>query len=282
MLHRIVLLKLWYSVNRLSSQIYIFLCLFILGVIGYLDYSLGHEMGFSFFYLLPITLMALKFEFLFAIIFAVLSAFLWGGLDVLSGHIYSQKYMIFWNIGIRALIFIVVIYLVFLLKEILLDEKQKASTDFLTGAKNLRSMAQLITFELERMKRGGPQFSIIYLDVDKFKQVNDLYGHKKGDELLKEMVQIFQQNIRSIDEVSRIGGDEFILFFPNTGENVKTLFERIQAEIFTRTFFHATMSAGILTCRSSDMELDRLIEMADKLMYKAKKRGGNQFFVFTA
>jgi len=262
--------------NTLSTPSFLSLCFLITSIVSFIDFKLGYEMGFSFFYLIPIIMISWKFGLFFSFIFSSLAAILWGALDVMSGHVYSQAYMIPWNISSRFLIFLMVSYLVFLLKQAILEETHNANTDFLTGAMNLRHITQLINLEVERMKRGGPRFTIIYLDVDEFKKINDCYGHKRGDQLLKKITAIFKNNLREIDVVSRIGGDEFILFFPNTEKEISTIFKRIQADLSKYTRPRAKISAGILTCKSTNISTARLIKKADKLMFKAKKHGGGQ------
>lgn len=264
------------KINDISTPLFFFLSLFITSIIGFIDFNLGYEMGFSSFYLIPIIMISWKFDLLFSLIFSIFIAILWGSLDLMSGRVYSQFYMIPWNICSRGLIFLMVSYLISLLKHALIQETRRANTDFLTGSMNLRYITQLINMEVERMKRGGSPFTLIYLDIDKFKTINDIYGHKRGDQLLKKMTRIFQNNLREIDVISRIGGDEFLLFLPNTGEEVHVLFKRIQTDILKNTKPPAKISAGILTCKATNISTEQLIKKADRLMYKAKKNGGNQ------
>ncbi|HRI52198.1 MAG TPA: GGDEF domain-containing protein [Pseudomonadota bacterium] len=95
-------------------------------------------------------------------------------------------------------------------------ERRLALTDPLTGASNRRFFVEFAQREIERLRRYGLPFSLCYLDLDNFKDVNDQYGHSTGDDLLRQLVQALASQVRASDLVARMGGDEFALLLPQT------------------------------------------------------------------
>ncbi len=152
-------------------------------------------------------------------------------------------------------------------------------TDPLTGAYNRRYFIRRIEEEVERVKRGGKSFSLIMMDLDHFKEVNDTYGHKIGDEVLRQLVNTVKERLRKIDLFARWGGEEFLILLPNTPlENAKHLAEEIRRRIEELSFpmdIKITASFGVTEYRDGDSP-DSLISRADDLMYKAKRLGRNR------
>jgi len=155
-----------------------------------------------------------------------------------------------------------------------------ACEDYLTGLYNRRQYNKLLENEVQRQSRTHLPFSIAMIDVDNFKLVNDSYGHKTGDNVLIKLAQIFRDNIRAIDTVSRWGGDEFAIIFPET--DAEAAFQaaermRFAVEKADVAICHATISIGIVCC-STEMRLEDLLTLADEAMYEAK-RGKNTAFI---
>jgi diguanylate cyclase (GGDEF)-like protein len=96
-------------------------------------------------------------------------------------------------------------------------EKEAARTDSLTGAMNSRAFGELATAELHRARRYERPFTIAYVDIDDFKAVNDRFGHSSGDTLLRLVAETMKHNSRAVDVIARVGGDEFVILFPETG-----------------------------------------------------------------
>ena len=144
---------------------------------------------------------------------------------------------------------------------------------------NQRALTELINYEILRLNRGCFPFSLAFLDIDNFKQVNDYYGHQKGDELLKSVVNCLINNLRKTDVIARMGGDEFSIFYPKTDQDaVKVISKKIQLalnELSQHNNWPTTISMGVVTCTSGSGELDEIVSIADSLMYKIKNAGKN-------
>lgn len=163
-----------------------------------------------------------------------------------------------------------------------------ATTDQLTGAYNRRYILREIEQELAISIRHGLPLSIIMIDIDHFKNVNDTHGHQVGDEVLKELVQVLSSTIRTSDLLGRYGGEEFIVIAPLTGlQETLILAERLRETTSkwpfetTYGFLKLTISLGVATYdgkteASPSSLLDHLLAQADSEMYKAKAMGRNQ------
>ncbi len=157
--------------------------------------------------------------------------------------------------------------------------KKLSTTDSLTELYNRRHIEKSMEHEVERIKRYGTQLSAILMDVDHFKQVNDQYGHPTGDEVLIKLAGILQNHTRQTDLAGRWGGEEFIVFCPETDrESAAKLAELLRVEISRLRFdegFAVTASFGVSSWIQDDT-MEQLISRADRAMYKAKDGGRNR------
>ncbi len=156
-------------------------------------------------------------------------------------------------------------------------ERRLARTDSLTGAANARYFYDQSKIELDRARRQGAPLSLAYLDVDDFKSVNDRFGHREGDELLRATADTIGSALRSTDVIGRLGGDEFAVLFEDADEaTALSVAERILASLRTLERDHgwrATASVGLVTFREYPDRIDDIVGAADELMYEAKARG---------
>ncbi len=158
---------------------------------------------------------------------------------------------------------------------VLYEETRKfALHDPLTGLANRRMMHLSFGQTLERAKRFGKTFSVIMLDIDYFKEYNDNLGHSEGDALLVKLAHIAKSQLRSIDLVTRYGGEEFLVLLPDTEmERACEVAERMRNSVETKT--DVTISLGIASY-SNGMQQAELINYADQALYRAKQRGRNR------
>jgi diguanylate cyclase (GGDEF)-like protein len=157
-----------------------------------------------------------------------------------------------------------------------------ASTDPLTGAFNRRYLDDFSEEHIKILKTGKTDLSLLIIDLDNFKKINDTYGHKSGDIVLKELVNIAQENIRESDLIVRFGGDEFLILLPNTNiENAKAVALKLVNSINTYNEgkdFSFTVSIGVSQFNENDKSIEDLIKRADNSLYKAKEKGKNCIF----
>jgi len=170
-------------------------------------------------------------------------------------------------------------YLVFKLFKFNEKLHHLAQRDQLTDIYNRYKIEDVLETELERSIRYGDSFSVLLLDIDYFKKVNDNYGHNTGDQILKQLSSLIEKNIRKIDTFGRWGGEEFIIIAPEIeGKNVLEFAEKIrklvEAERFDKNI-NLTMSIGVSEY-SDDSETEPIINRADKALYRAKDKGRNR------
>lgn len=160
------------------------------------------------------------------------------------------------------------------------ETKKMVMMDPLTGAFNRRYMDIFLRKEFYRCGRYNKELSVCLIDIDDFKAHNDSRGHLFGDEILKNIVMMFQESMREEDVLCRFGGEEFLLILPETDSaGARTLVERLHKKISASTFFtanHVSFSGGVASFPKDAQDLDTLIQTADNCLYKAKSGGKNR------
>jgi diguanylate cyclase (GGDEF)-like protein len=154
-----------------------------------------------------------------------------------------------------------------------------ATVDGLTGVKNRRALEQQLEAEVARSRRYKTPLSLILLDVDKFKQYNDTFGHIAGDGVLQEVAQLLQSSVRTIDFVARYGGEEFVVLLPNTDQDgALILAERLRAKIEQAPWKQraVTASFGIAGLTEEMAARSELTAAADRALYHSKESGRNR------
>ncbi len=170
-----------------------------------------------------------------------------------------------------------------------------ARTDYLTGLLNRRGFMERIEYELELARRSGRPLSLIVGDLDRFKELNDRYGHPAGDDVLAKVGQTLDSTRRRIDTAARMGGEEFALICPFTdSKGAFAVAERVRgelAELFgtahdgkpaRRGALPVSISFGIVTYPTHGQTVEALLHAADRAMYEAKRRGRNRAVVYKA
>ncbi len=158
--------------------------------------------------------------------------------------------------------------------------KEQAVTDSMTGLFNRRYFEEFIKKEAIRADRQNQHFTIIGLDLDHLKQINDVYGHNYGDIAIKAIAEVLKSNARSIDIAARMGGEEFNLILPGidsagglvAAERIRKAIEGVELE----KIGHITASVGVATYLEHSDDLDELLELTDQAMYESKRKGRNR------
>lgn len=156
----------------------------------------------------------------------------------------------------------------------------KALRDPLTGAFNRNYFDEFYLEQVRLFNRFGHVFSVAIIDIDYFKNINDLFGHDIGDMVLKELVQHLRKNIRATDILSRLGGEEFVILFPDTDlQTSKSLAEKIRQTIDEKHNFssgHMTVSIGVASIEQLSDSVNDVMKLADQSLYEAKGNGRNR------
>jgi two-component system cell cycle response regulator len=162
-----------------------------------------------------------------------------------------------------------------------------ATTDSLTKLKNRRLFYTQAAQNLSACRRYGKDMSLLLLDIDHFKKVNDSFGHHAGDEVLVKVAQLLAHMVRGVDTVARFGGEEFAVLMPETnrlgaavlGERIRAAIEREQINVDGR-HIPVTVSIGVTTLAAEDVEsIDQMLNIADQRLYLAKNSGRNRICV---
>lgn len=162
--------------------------------------------------------------------------------------------------------------------------KQLSNTDPLTHIYNRRYLMDMLVKEMQRSERKGSQLSLVMIDIDHFKKINDNYGHQAGDQVLIEIADLSKSALRSYDFAARYGGEEFVLTLPETGHDDALLIaDRLRRQIQQHTFpdklrnLKITASMGVATYPVTFItSVSDLIREADEAMYRAKSAGRNR------
>ncbi|MBU0480553.1 MAG: GGDEF domain-containing protein [Proteobacteria bacterium] len=266
--------------GSLSETGIVTFCLSLVFLIGVGDYLAGPELSSSIFYVVPLAIGTWYGNKRLGVIIALLSAVAWLMTDTLSGRVYSHPLILYWNGSVRLGLFLIIGLLFSGYRTQLTIEETLAHTDVLTGVCNRRAFYEKIEREIDRSQRFGHPFTLAYIDLDNFKQVNDTLGHHIGDALLKKVAQLMEGNTRKTDVITRLGGDEFAVLMVETGyKAAEDAMEKLQTRLLAamkQKGWPVTFSIGMVTCEKPPGSMQEVMSLADNLMYSVKKSGKNR------
>lgn len=249
-------------------------------IISVADYVVGYEISTSLFFLVPIALATWYGNQRQGIYFAVISACIWFWIDnFISEHPYSHPLIPYWNTGVRLGLFVITTQFLTLLKSQLNSEKSLSRTDGLTGLMNGRGFAEVAERMFSLAARHGRPTCLAYIDLDDFKQVNDLHGHSEGDKVLQVVGEILLESVRKTEVAGRLGGDEFAIALPETNEaGAQALFIKVRDKLalaMKKNGWPVGFSIGVISFDLPPADFDAALKLADALMYQVKKSGKN-------
>ncbi|MBN1521339.1 MAG: GGDEF domain-containing protein [Candidatus Aureabacteria bacterium] len=266
-------------IRRQSRQQIAFGSFILVIVLVFVDHYLGPDISFTIFYIVPIVLATWYLGKTIGIYIALETASIWFIADLSKVTRYSNALIPVWNSIIRLSLFLVAIILLTAIRKKLSLEERLAEIDSLTGLANSRSFYEITKMESIRANRYVHPFTIIYIDVDNFKSVNDSKGHEAGDILLKQIADELRSNTRKTDTIARIGGDEFAGLFPETDyAAAKSMLNKVFSQLvktMNRSGYSVTFSIGAVTFDKPRKTVHEMVRAADNLMYAAKKDGKN-------
>jgi diguanylate cyclase (GGDEF)-like protein len=253
--------------------------LFFIAIIGYIDYRTTYEISLALFYLVPIMLTGWFLGMFEGICYSIICLTMIILLDYLSADKSRSIKIYLWNdFGIFGF-YIIISIILSKLKKVIIAERELSLTDPLTGIANSRAFNNAAANEIARSQRYGHPLTVAFIDCDNFKKVNDVSGHSAGDRLLKLVATTIFNNIRQIDTVARIGGDEFVILLPETDMEIsRGPFVNLQnklSEIMKENNWPVTFSIGVATFVKLPKSVNELLKESDNLMYYVKKHGKN-------
>jgi diguanylate cyclase (GGDEF)-like protein len=257
----------------------------ILGIISallcYVDRKTGGDIAFDLFYLFPISYAAWLLPRGFTAITVFLCAIAWSYGSYPEMHHECSRIILAWNSFGHLMIFTIVGFFVVRIKRSLENLEQLALLDPLTQIANRRGFSAALSREHDRNLRYGSPFTIAYIDIDEFKQVNDRHGHDAGDRLLADVSAILKNNTRSTDTPARWGGDEFVLLLPETDAvHARTMINTVKQRLDTGSEivrYTVTFSIGVVTFTHTP-EIETILKKVDEVMFRVKKDVKNNIY----
>lgn len=252
-------------------------------LLGFTDFLIGSELSFSIFYLIPVTLAVLFSGKKLGLIFAAICSLVWIAADFASYLSYSNPFIPVWNTLVRLAYFSFHTLLLAQLLHTIHQVNQTSLHDPLTQAANWRCFEEFANRQLKRAVRENKNITLAYIDADNFKQINDRLGHSVGDEVLINIVNQIQAQLRSQDMLARLGGDEFAILLYDTdlaqSQEVLTRLQCAVNDAMQQRQWDVTLSIGAMMFTVLPSSISPMIKAVDSLMYRVKKSGKNHCIV---
>jgi diguanylate cyclase (GGDEF)-like protein len=247
--------------------------------LGYVDLATGPELTPVLLYVAPVALVAWYAGRAPGALIACAAGLAWLLADAVSHGEYAHAAVPYWNGALQLVALLVVSEAVARLRAATAREGELARADPLTGVANLRSFYDVAAAEIARAGRYRHPFTVVYLDLDGFRLVNDRLGHVAGDAVLRSVARAVAGVLRASDLVARAGGDEFVILLPETGSAAARLaVEKLRgalSDVVPAHGWRMTASIGVATYLVPPDTVDALIGAPDRLMDSAKHSGGN-------
>lgn len=247
----------------------------LITVIAYIHALAGLAYEFHPFFIIPVLAVSWFLGTRLGYVMSVLAAVVWFIADLMLEGDQLLLWPLLFNTVVRLAIFVCGAWLVGSIRVILLRESQLAREDGLTQLPNRREFYERGRQAFAQAQRLGAPFSAVFLDLDRFKEVNDSLGHEVGDRLLETVADAIRAHVRVSDVPGRLGGDEFVLLLPNMKvDAVRGYVERLRLnllEAMQTEGWPVTFSIGVASYSSTPQDFDLLLKQADGLMYEVKR-----------
>jgi diguanylate cyclase (GGDEF)-like protein len=247
----------------------------LVALIAGLDFVTGEELSLSILYMLPVAIVAWWGTRVLGIMTALLATVAWDELEILAGHERGHVSIVVWNSVIRGSFLVVASLLLSALQASYRRESALARIDPLTGLANRRTFIEATSLEIERSRRTGRPFTLAYVDLDRFKEVNDRHGHPAGDAVLRAVAATMSGHARAPDLVGRIGGDELAILLPETdareAERILASLRSSLLDAMARGEWPTTFSFGAVAFHDMPRGPEDALRMADDLVLDVKR-----------
>lgn len=248
----------------------------LIGMLGMVRSSTDAEFAFASAAIIPVLLVAWTCGFRDGATISVLAAGMWVVADIQSGRQFSSDWVPVLNGCTRLATYVFVAYLAARVRTLLAREAELATHDMLTGLLNRRALLVAGEAEASRARRYGHSLTVVFIDLDDFKQLNDTHGHDAGDAALRATAGALRKSLRVSDKVGRFGGDEFAILLPEIGEAAAAEAGRKLVDTITAAlapFPPVSASIGIAWFDSAQADFPAMLKAADALMYEIKQEG---------
>ncbi len=253
----------------------------IIGLVGYTSnkYPEGKDLSLDLFYFIPVVLVAWTVGRGWGMVMAALCAWVWFRIDIANGTTYHYAVAYSWNIAMHFGVLLAMGLLASFLREKMEREKALSHSDALTGAVNRAFLFRLLQMEVVRLARYKRTFTLIYIDLNNFRAVNERLGSEVADQVLIRVVNCVHSHLRVTDTVARVEGDEFAILLPETSreasEVVTAKINRVLQDAMHEQSWPVTFSISALSCTRPPKSVDDILLKSDDLMHQSKQGGTN-------
>ena len=276
-------LNLTEFLGRQSRGALITIGLMLLAAVVLVDQTSGPHFEFAVFYLIPVSFfgwfLGRRSGLLLSLVCAAIAcAIHWAHLSNASSS------FAYWNALAWLAVYVFFILIISELGSLYGRERAWSRTDALTGIPNRRAFFERLEIEKNRARRHIRPLTLAYVDLDHFKEVNDMFGHAAGDKLLGVVATAMKLEVRQTDAIARLGGDEFAVLLPETDKFAAAaalgkLRSALDAAMQERNW-PVTFSIGVVTFQPPPESVQEIVSAADQAMYTAKKRGRGQLIIY--